>query len=749
MTTAKLVAAMAVCVGAGALWGGGPAQNAARVREIAAMLPEEPGFPSVRADARDFWSLAPASVVANGTALLARPRLVNDESRYTNVVFLASKVSNELATLVHAECAEAKGRFLPRIVETIEDLCAARTWMNPYHDRPNFGNFYGKYRSIDLNAGEVSMKVAFALDRLKGRLPPATVARAMDRLRVFIVEPYLRSARKGDFSHQSWFFGHSNWNAACHWQSVALALSVLPDKTERAEFIEAAERAMPFFLGGFSKEGYCQEGLDYWNYGFGEFLRLTHVVYNATGGKVDFSKLPKAKACYLYPFGFELADRCSPQFNDGTASVPSGWVLYMGEFFWPRARSDFANGMNAFSLGPVVAPVVGVRRESWRKRPPASPIRLPLRTFFEDAQVFIARPPVPGAFTLSACIKGGRNDVPHNHNDAGQFVIALGSTQMVQDPAGKVYDLDTFTSKRYNHPMLNSYGHAVPYPAHTLQAAGARSAKVLRTDFTKERDEIVLDLRPTYTNDCILELTRSLAYVRGKGRQSATISDSVAFSHPETYECPIITYGRVERRGDAAFTIVRPSNCGEKRLDFTVDTAGAKWHVKEEKIPNPKRTEPTRWAVVLDEPATKCSVTLRFAPGDNPPDLSWTVGLESWNPEKELLMTNYFRSANQDLKVEKVGPDAWRFSCRRLITYQRSMAVDLVLDAERKGGKTLVRGSVKNREGGTMFSFDGPYAISSKDASGRAKSGFNQRFSVHCGETANLAPVEISDCDGD
>ena len=66
MTMTKLVAAMAVCAGAGVLWGGGPAQNAARVREIAAMLPKEPGFPSVRADARDFWRLAPASAVADG-----------------------------------------------------------------------------------------------------------------------------------------------------------------------------------------------------------------------------------------------------------------------------------------------------------------------------------------------------------------------------------------------------------------------------------------------------------------------------------------------------------------------------------------------------------------------------------------------------------------------------------------------------------------------------------------------------------
>ena len=610
----SLMAAMAACAGAGALLGA-PAQNAARVREIAAMLPEEPGFPSVRADARDFWRHAPARAVTDGAALLARPRTVNDESGYTNVVFFGSKVARELATLVDAECAEDKGRFLPRIVETIDDLCAARTWMNPYHDRPNFGNFYGKYRSIDLNAGEIAMKIAFALDRLGGRMPTATVVRAMDRFRVFIVEPYLRSARTGDFSHQGWFFGHSNWNAACHWQSVALAMSVLPDRTERAEFIEGAERAMPFFLGGFSEEGYCQEGLDYWNYGFGEFLRLTHIVYNVTGGGVDFSKMPKAKACYLYPFGFELADRCSPQFNDGTASVPSREVLYMGEFFWPAARSDFANGMTAFSLGSSIAPVVGVRRESWLPRPPAPPVHLPLRTFFKDAQVFIARPAVPGASTLSACIKGGHNGVPHNHNDAGQFIVAIGSTQMVQDPAGKVYDLDTFGPRRYEHPMLNSYGHAVPLPDGTLQSPGKKfAARIAGTSFSDARDEIALDLKGAYKSANILKLERRMVYDRANG--TVTVSDDVRFAKAGPYESPISTFGEVvERDAPGAFAIVRKTKHGVKRLDFTVDANGAKWHVKEEKIPNPTRTEPTRWAVVVDKPSKSHSVTFRFSPG--------------------------------------------------------------------------------------------------------------------------------------
>jgi len=587
-----------------------PPQSISRVREIAAMLPEKPGFPSVSADAREYWGRAPKTALVRADALLAAPRTVNDESNYTNILFHGSKVAREMDALVIAECVENKGRYIPRILEMMDDLCAARTWTNPYHDR-TFGNFYGRYRSIDLNAGQISMKLAFAVDLLRERIPRATVDRAMSCFRRFIVEPYLKTARTGDCSHHSWFFGHHNWNPACHWQSVALALSVLPDRIERAEFIEAAERAAPFFLAGFTKEGYCQEGLDYWNYGFGEFLRLAHIVYNATGGKVDFSKIEKAKTCFLFPYEFQLAERCSPQFNDGSASVPASHVLYMGSFFWPDTRTRMTSGIGPFHLAPSV---IGVRKDAFAQHSPMREYRLPVRTFFEEAQVFIARPEEPGDSTLSACIKGGSNGVPHNHNDAGQFIIALGTVQMVQDPAGKVYDLDTFGPKRYEHPMLNSYGHAVPFPDGTLQAAGKiYSAKVISTSFADDRDEIVLDLRPVYTNSNILAMTRSLVYSRDI--PSVTVSDYAVFAANGTYESPISTYGTVERSGENKFSIVRKTKNGIERLDFTVDTNGAKWHIKEEKIPNPKRTEPTRWAVVIDNPAKEHRVKFCFTSG--------------------------------------------------------------------------------------------------------------------------------------
>lgn len=141
----------------------------------------------------------------------------------------------------------------------------------------------------------------------------------------------------------------------------------------------------------------------------------------------------------------------------------------------------------------------------------------------------------------------------------------------------------------------------------------------MRKEFLDSRDTLVFDLKPTYTNDNIHVLERALVYDREN--PSATISDRVVFLRPGTYECPIITYGKVEKRGENAFAIIRKADQGVKRLDFTVDTNGAKWHVKEENLPNPRRVEPTRWAVAIDEPSVEHAVTLTFTPGENPPEI--------------------------------------------------------------------------------------------------------------------------------
>ena len=78
-----------------------------------------------------------------------------------------------------------------------------------------------------------------------------------------------------------------NWNSVCHAGVVGAALALLSDPNERALFIYGAEKYSPFYLSGFGDDGYCSEGLSYWNYGFGNYLQLAMAVEHATKGNID------------------------------------------------------------------------------------------------------------------------------------------------------------------------------------------------------------------------------------------------------------------------------------------------------------------------------------------------------------------------------------------------------------------------------------------------------------------------------
>ena len=92
----------------------------------------------------------------------------------------------------------------------------------------------------------------------------------------------------------------NNWNAVCLNCVTGTALQTLDSAEDRAWFIAVAEKLIGHYLdGGFTPDGYCVEGLGYWNYGFTNFVLLAENVRQATGGKVDLlaGRRPRSPRC--------------------------------------------------------------------------------------------------------------------------------------------------------------------------------------------------------------------------------------------------------------------------------------------------------------------------------------------------------------------------------------------------------------------------------------------------------------------
>ena len=536
-------------------------ENAARVREIAELLPEKPAMVDV-----EFRADGDAKDVKSAARLAASPvdPFPNDlylefsqNGNRTHYEAWRGRFLKSLTTLVSGETAERKGRFVPAIAARLEAICTWPSWVLPAHDH-SLGNFKNTNVTVDLVSSDLARTLARIFGAVGDALPAETVRRVRDEINRRVFVPYLERPEK-----QWWFFCHNNWNAVCHAGCVIAALELIEDRTTRARFVEGAERGLPVFLEfGFEKDGYCSEGMSYWNYGFGHFLELGISVRRATDGKVDYFADPRAIKAMRYAFAYRLDKDISPKFADGSGN-PDENLIRLGLDVWPELKAEAASA-------------------------------LPLRSEFPDGQVWLMRLPAGEGTGFAFGCKGGHNAEHHNHNDVGSYNVLMDGELVSGDVGAEVYTARTFSGRRYESKVLNSYGHPVPRVGGRLQETGrASAARVVKTGFTDAKDTVVLDLAKAYDCPTLAELTRTFSFDRAA--RTATVTDHVRFTAPTDFESPIMTTKPEKLKGR-----------------YSVTATGGDWEETEEKLENPGRATPYRRAIRFKAPVTEATVSVIF-----------------------------------------------------------------------------------------------------------------------------------------
>ena len=507
------------------------------------------------------------------------------------------KMWNRLTILATAECLEGKGRFLNALAATIDSLCDAPTWVLSAHDG-GLKNVQGKTVTIDLGSALVAWNMAEVLACFEDALPKATLDKGIATVRKFVITPYLTMADTGNYNNW-WTYSNANWNPVCHSGVLGTALA-LPGLTlqERARIMASAKVMVRRYLSGFSDEGWTDEGIAYWNYGFGHFSLLCEEARRATNGKEDWLlQWEEARKPALTPPQTRLAGNVFPIFADCAMDTHAdedldAWLrLRFGVPVSPvpsmKGRLDFPR---SFLIDPAVLP----------KPPRARAEALPRRTWLPRAQILIERTP-----RLAFATMGNNNGVPHNHNDCGTFMVVLDGVPVLTDLGGEEYSRRTFTSGRYQSQLLNSFGHPVLAFASALQSDGSKyAAKVLNTTFTDRRDTLAFDLRDAYPRVPGLKVcTRTFTW-EPKGKSAKlTVRDDVSLEAPQIFESALTTWGTCTQKGDTLTATYEG-----KTLTVRV-TASAPWHLEEAIVkgkPMGKKWQkltPRRYAVKLDNPA--------------------------------------------------------------------------------------------------------------------------------------------------
>lgn len=608
-----------------------PAQNLARVKEIAALLPTKAELPGDPVRYRAEWDALAQTDEGRKLVEKARKALTTEIPSLTEAEYRAYQKTGDrsvyanpcgardrlLTDLLWGEVLENKGTFVGKLAAVIEAICDEPSWVAPFEggifDIPK--PLHGTTHYIDLSASMRAALVATAVSWGRAKLPEKTRTKALDVLRGRIFETFLKDSRRtGERTPYCnwWMPDRFNWSAVCHNSCVTAILAVEDDPTVRAEAIESSERLMvPCFLDGFLADGYCEEGMGYWNYGFGNFMRLAMTVRALTDGGVDFCRaFPKAKTVASFGARYLMGRGSSPLFADGNGT-PGRDLLAMANMAWPEMYRAETKGLSPFCGGLALVGVRNFGRFRHVVPTDGAPAPLPPRDWFAAAETLICR-----NGRLAFAIKGGSNGDRHNHNDAGSYLIDFADREIAGDPGNENYTARTFSRRRYESKVLNSYAHPVPRVGGELQGTGpAFGARLVKTDFSDGVDTIVYDLAGAYPAKVPIErLLRTATFNRKEG--TIAVTDEAVFAAPTAFESPVIAW-RKPIHGTAKGVFQIPTG-GPEAMDVTVRAEGGDWKLSEEFIENPHRTQPYRVAVAFEKPVLSAKITVVYRLGSFP-----------------------------------------------------------------------------------------------------------------------------------
>ncbi len=531
-----------------------------RIQQIEGMLAAQPSGFGVPCSDRSAWAGKAAELkdaVAQAGQMIAVPLPAFDPDAYLAYSKTGDRQPMErnlhsregqLAPLVLAECAEYRGRFLPRIAEVLDSLAAMPSWTLSAHD-PQLLNFHGERYYVDLNAADMSDSMAETMYLLGDKIPDATRKHVAAEMEKHVFGPMRDSYLSGNISADNhnghwWLVADMNWNAVCLKGVTGAALAMLPAVKDRALFVAGAEHFIQHYDNGFAEDGYDTEGLGYWNYGFSHFIELRENLLRATSGKIDLLAGEKMQRVALFGLQFSMLPNNSAAYGDAGV-MPRADTHLVGLidhiFELPAQEAQPSATGERGTLTSAALDLFSISGDQLAS-PAAQALSKPaLRTYYGDTGILVSRGAAGQDFAVT--IKAGGNTT-HSHNDIGSFVIGMGAVQPVGEPGGPhFYTGATFGPHRLDSKLLNSFGHPVPEIGGNLQLDATKvKVSVTSHEFTDDADRIAIDMTNAYDVPALKHVTRTLVHSRA-GHGSVQITDDFELTQPTEIIESLPTHG--------------------------------------------------------------------------------------------------------------------------------------------------------------------------------------------------------------
>ena len=537
-----------------------------------------------------------------------------------------------LCSLVLAECAEGKGRFLDDIVNGIWAICEESYWGVPAHigmQKQGVGLPDIAEPTVDLFAGETGSLLAWTSYLLYSELDQASPLinqRIQLELEKRILTPCLE---RDDF----WWMGFrpgdtvNNWNPWVNSNWLAVVLLAEQDETHREAAVEKILRSLDVFIDSYPPDGGCDEGPNYWSRAGGSLFDCLELLYQATSGAINIYDKPLIQEIGRYIYRAHIANSYFINFADAAAIIhPESDLIYrygrriedkrlaaFGAYFssLQRDASQFFRG----SIGRQLPAIYNfTEMEAAQKLAP-----LLRDVWMPGNQVMAARSRAGSVEGLYLAAKGGHNDESHNHNDVGNFIVYMNGLPMIIDVGVETYTRKTFSAQRYEIWTMQSAYHNLPTIDAIMQKEGREfTARDVAYSFDDNYAQLRLDIAGAYPPEAgINHWIRTVRLNRGKNVQ---ITDAFDLNkQAQQIQLTLMTAGDVSLNGPGQITLQNSADNSSAQLKvfYNADRLNAKFEEIEITDNNLKTVWGNRINRILlrsNAPATKDTWTLRIVP---------------------------------------------------------------------------------------------------------------------------------------
>lgn len=413
----------------------------------------------------------------------------------------------------------------PAMIDYLEEIIWAvlqeYSWALPAHLKQE-GAFFSSDSPtcIDLFSAETGQTLAEMLalfgDLFSDSLQQAIQQEIQRRLFVpFLAQPW------------EWETKENNWSAVIAGSLGMAALDALPkDSKQRCEILKRLTISFDSFLRGYASDGACEEGVGYWAYGFGYYCYFA-AHYARVEKDYRYLEGDLIRAIAEFPFYAWLGEDHFVPFSDASrVTLPTGLLCFCRDQFDVSistiSRVSPLDFDHCYRWAHLIKNLQWTHYESIKKQENHQPSQ----HYFANSEWLVARNPAED-FVFAA--KGGRNDVSHNHNDSGHFIIGDKHELFLTDLGAGEYTRNYFDDNvRYTILNNRSFGHSVPFINDCEQQYGSAGAMDVFYQFSHNETIFSMELSSVYPEaSCLTSFKRTFLYP--SEAKSIVLTDEFSF----------------------------------------------------------------------------------------------------------------------------------------------------------------------------------------------------------------------------